>query len=167
MRETETDSGRDGGGEQHPAFCRVRHDSFVRFARVHLRTRAERAAYAVLAGAPDEVWTAEDVAEAVRLDPHEMDRTLRWFAAAGIVEAVRAERTVPGYRWRSSMSYLFGPAGPAVETDPVCGMPVEPDGAYALMVGATTISFCSRRCLLLYQSGSGRPLPAPRPDEHP
>lgn len=123
------------------------------FARAHLRSRAARAVYAVLAGGTDEWWSTEEVAGHVRLDAVEVDQTLRRFAAAGIVDERRDEHG-PRYRWSAGMRYLFdtGDTGDtaAADVDPVCGMPVDASARFDLQVGERHLRFCSLECKLTY-----------------
>ena len=94
-----------------------------RFAATHLRSRPARAVYAIVAGGPDRPWSAAEVARHSALDVHEVDRVLRRFAAAGIVEAAAGGRGWR-YRWAPGMAYLFDDSSPGVGpdavVDPVC-----------------------------------------------
>lgn len=103
-------------------------DAFVRFAKAHLPSKAERTIYPVLAGAPDRDWTAGEVAATAGVSHHEADQALRRFASAGIVDHSHVRGQSHRYRWHPDMGYLRqgDVSGPAI--DPVCGMPVPPPG---------------------------------------
>ncbi len=104
-------------------------DAFVRFAKAHLPSKAERTIYPVLAGAPDRDWTAGEVAATAGVSHHEADQALRRFASAGIVDHSHVRGQSHRYRWHPDMGYLRqgDVSGPAI--DPVCGMPVPPRDA--------------------------------------
>lgn len=131
-------------------------DAFLRFAKVHLATNAERAIYPVLGGAPDRDWTAGEVAAAARVSHHEADQALRRFAAANIVDHTHVRGQGHRYRWHPDMGYLHqgGEVGPAI--DPVCGMPVPAGAPHTARDGETDVSFCSLPCLVRWTSGQRR-----------
>ncbi|HEV2071192.1 MAG TPA: hypothetical protein VGR26_15490 [Acidimicrobiales bacterium] len=120
-------------------------ERLARFARAHLRTPAQRAVYAALAGAPDAVTSARDIGEQFGVDAYAVDVALRQFQAAGIAEP--GGRSPGGerlFRWAGSgMAYLRTGEPPATHSiDPVCGMPVPDDTLYE----ESGHHFCSRRC---------------------
>ena len=127
---------------------------FAALARSHLRRPAERAVFAVVAGAADRWWTSDEVAHDAGVDGLAADQALRRFAAAGIVDGAR-HGEVRSYRYGASMAYLQLEGAPDIDgehRDPVCGMPVplhashrapKPDGGVA--------RFCSPVCLALWR----------------
>ena len=134
-------------------------DAFVRFAKVHLPTNAERAIYPVLAGAPDRDWTAGEVAAAAGVSHHEADQALRRFASAGIVDHSHVRGQSHRYRWHPDMGYLREGADDGAAIDPVCGMPVPPGTPHTARADDTEIRFCSLPCLVRWRSDRRR---APR-----
>lgn len=131
-----------------------------RFAATHLRSRPARAVYAIVAGGPDRPWSAAEVARHSALDVHEVDRVLRRFAAAGIVEAAAGGRGWR-YRWAPGMAYLFDDSSPGVGpdavVDPVCGMPVPVDSPHRRDgTDGVPVLFCSLVCLVRYDATTGR-----------
>ena len=134
-------------------------DAFVRFAKAHLPSRAERTIYPVLAGAPDRDWTAGEVAAAAGVSHHEADQALRRFASAGIVDHSHVRGQSHRYRWHPDMGYLRqgDVSGPAI--DPVCGMPVPPGTPHTARDDDAEIRFCSLPCLVRWRSERRR---APR-----
>jgi hypothetical protein len=131
-------------------------DAFVRFAKVHLPTNAERAIYPVLAGAPDRDWTAGEVAAAAKVSHHEADQALRRFASAGIVDHTHARGHGHHYRWHPDMGYLREGADDGAAIDPVCGMPVPAGAPHTARDGDTEIRFCSLPCLVRWTSSQRR-----------
>ena len=123
-------------------------DAFVRFARAHLPTRAERAIYPVLAGTPDGDWTAAEVAAAAGVSHHEADQALRRFASARIVEHSHVRGQGHRYRWHPEMAYLRDGDVSGLPVDPVCGMPVAAASPHTARDGDTEITFCSLPCLV-------------------
>ena len=127
------------------------YDIFSRFARVHLSTNLERAAYLALVGEHPQAVSAAEIAAGSGLPEREVERVLERFVAAGIVEKLGAPRS-RRFRWRSDMDYLFGSSGEASEwVDPVCGMPVW-DGSPHLAEDAfgRPQRFCSSLCLAAF-----------------
>lgn len=123
-------------------------ERLARFARAHLRSPAQRAVYATLAGAPTRATTARAIAERFPVDARQVDVVLRQFEAAGIAEP--AGRTADGqrrFRWRRTMAYLHTEDDPPALLDPVCGMPLPPDTAY--QEGGHR--FCSLRCHMAWR----------------
>ena len=131
-------------------------DAFVRFAKVHLPTNAERAIYPVLAGAPDHDWTPGEVAAAAKVSHHEADQALRRFASAGIVDHSHLRGQGHRYRWHPDMRYLRQDAVSSSAVDPVCGMPVPPETPHSALDGDTEIRFCSLPCLVRWKSDRRR-----------
>lgn len=131
-------------------------DAFVRFARAHLPSKAERSIYPVLAGAPGHDWTAGEVAAAAGVSHHEADRALRRFASAGIVDHRHVRGQSHRYRWHPDMAYLLHDdvSGPAV--DPVCGMPVPSGAPHTVLDGEAEVRFCSLPCLVRWTSDRRR-----------
>lgn len=140
--------------------ARTEADVFVRFARAHLPSHAERAIYPVLAGEADRDWTVGEVAAAASVSHHEADQALRRFASAGIVEHNHLRGQGHRYRWHPDMDYLRQGrvTGPAV--DPVCGMPVPHGAPHTARDGETEVRFCSLPCLVRWRSNQrrGRPI---------
>ena len=134
------------------------------FAGVHLRSSAERAVYAVVAGGPERAWSSAEVARHAALELHEVDQVLRRFAGAGIVECSDDGR-VRRYRWAAAMAYLFDDvqmvAGPGTSLDPVCGMPVPVGSPYRRDGAGGLVLFCSAVCVARYDAavrrGGSRP----------
>lgn len=137
-------------------------NAFVRFAKVHLPTSAERAMYPVLAGGPDRDWTAGELAAAARVSHHEADQALRRFASAGIVHHTHVRGHGHHYRWHPDMDYLRLGADEGAAIDPVCGMPIPPGAPHTALDGGTEIRFCSLPCLVRWSSQRRRG-PASRP----
>lgn len=136
-------------------------EAFVRFAKVHLPTNAERAIYPVLAADSDREWTAGEVAAAARVSHHEADQALRRFASAGIVDHSHVRGQGHRYRWHPDMSYLRQGFVSGSAIDPVCGMPVPPGSPHTARDGDAEVSFCSLPCLVRWKSDRRRPR-APR-----
>lgn len=128
---------------------------FRALAQAHLRTPAERAVFAVLAGTRL-WWTADSAARAAGVGGLDADQALRRFAAAGIVDqdAGTAGRR---YRYRAEMDYLHGDADPDDELrDPVCGMPVAADTPHVADDHGRVVRFCSIPCLTRWRRAQGR-----------
>lgn len=121
-------------------------DEADRFRAVHLHGPVERAVFAALTLAPSEYWTPPEIAEHLGADEHVVGAVLRQFAAAGIVDADAGR-----YRARPRSAYLPERLTSAAAIDPVCGMRVGADTPFVLTDGATTIRFCSQRCLLVWE----------------
>jgi len=135
--------------------------AFQALARAHLRTRVERAVFAVVAGDTGRWWTAAAAARAAGVDELDADQTLRRFGAAGIVES-EAGSAGSRYRYRAEMAYLSTDGGTdeAGELrDPVCGMPVAADTPHVADDDGRVVRFCSMPCLVRWQrdrrTGSG------------
>lgn len=133
---------------------RVAH--FTQFARAHLRHPAQRTAYLVLAGSPDEAWSARAIAERSHADPHQVDIALRQFTAAGITETAGHSHTGDRlYRWHPTMAYLHQDDGTSTETaDPVCGMPVPASTPHTETTDHQVQRFCSLRCRTAWRAAS-------------
>lgn len=120
----------------------------ARFARAHLRTRAQRAVYQTVGSNPESWWRAAEIAAHKDLDHAEIDQALRSFAAAGILH----ERTHPSggriYRWHDELRYLFQRTSPPADLiDPVCGMPVDTDSPHTGHdATGVVVHFCSTWC---------------------
>lgn len=122
-------------------------------ARAHLRTRAERAVFAVVAGDPGRWWTAATAARGARVEELDADQTLRRFTAAGIVEQ-EAGSAGSRYRYRAEMAYLSTGGGADEDgelRDPVCGMPVSADTPHVADDHGRAVRFCSIPCLVRWQ----------------
>lgn len=128
--------------------------SLARFARAHLRTPAQHAVYRAVGSDPDSWWTAGEIATHSGLDRAEVDQALRGFAAAGILHERAYQSGGRRYRWHDELRYVFdGTAPPSERIDPVCGMPVDPDTAYAARdTTGATVYFCSRWCRAAHRS---------------
>lgn len=131
-------------------------DPFVRFARAHLPTKAERAVYAVIAADAGRDWSAGDVAAAAGVSHHEADQALRRFASAGIVDHAHVTGQGHRYRWHPDMGYLRTASVDDVAVDPVCGMPVAAGTPHVARDGDTEVRFCSLPCLVRWQSSQRR-----------
>lgn len=132
-----------------------RPSAFRALAQAHLRTPAERAVFAVLAGAR-RWWTAAGAARAAGVGGLDADQALRRFAAAGIVDqdAGTAGRR---YRYRAEMDYLHGdPDLDDERRDPVCGMPVAADTPHVADDDGRVVRFCSIPCLTLWRRAQRR-----------
>lgn len=127
---------------------------FAALARAHLRTRAERAVFGVVAASSGRWWTAPAAARAAGVDEIDADQALRRFAAAGIVEQELGRTDGSRYRYRAEMAYL-STGGDTEEDgelrDPVCGMPVAPDTPHVADDHGHVVRFCSLPCLVLWQ----------------
>lgn len=124
------------------------HDISTRFARAHLSTRAERAAYLALVGASTESRTPDELALGTGLEPAEFMGALDRFETAGIAEREEGPDG-PRYRIRVEMVDPFqDPDASAAWIDPVCGMPVIVDTPYRATddLGREQ-RFCSSVCL--------------------
>jgi len=131
-----------------------RSSAFEALARAHLRTRAERAVFAVVAASSGRWWTAPAAARAAGVDEIDADQALRRFGAAGIVEQEPGRTAGSRYRYRTEMAYLS--AGGHTEEDselrdPVCGMPVAPDTPHVADDHGRVVRFCSLPCLVRWQ----------------
>lgn len=131
-------------------------DAFVRFAKAHLPSKAERTIYPVLAGAPERDWTAGEVAPAAGVSHHEADQALRRFASAGIVDHSHVRGQGHRYRWHPDMAYLRQGDVSGAAIDPVCGMPVPPGTPHTAHDGDADVSFCSLPCLVRWRSDRRR-----------
>lgn len=135
-----------------------RASAFEALARAHLRTRAERAVFAVVAASSGRWWSAPAAARAAGVDEIDADQALRRFGAAGIVEH-EAGSAGNRYRYRAEMAYLSA-AGDAEEEgelrDPVCGMPVAPDTPHVADDHGRVVRFCSLPCLVRWQRAQRR-----------
>jgi hypothetical protein len=129
---------------------------FTKFARAHLRTPAQRAAYLALAGTPDEAWSAPAIAAQSNVDAHEVDITLRQFTAAGITEdAGHSSGGDQLYRWHPTMAYLHQHDQPSLDAvDPVCGMPVPASTQLTETTGDQVQRFCSIRCQAAWRTAA-------------
>ena len=123
------------------------HDDLrARFARRHLATREERAAYLALSWERSKCWSVPQIAEREHADTDEIQRALAAFEEAGIVESTASPQG-RRYRLRSEMNYLFGEIGYSPPWDPVCGMPVSATSPYVGEdVHGRTRQFCSSLC---------------------
>lgn len=140
-----------------------RYDVYSRFARRHLSTPAERAVYLVLVAQESPSWSAAELAERTHEDPGVVDRVLRSFERASVVEAIEGSNGCR-YRWRSDVDYLLGSdEGAAGSVDPVCGMPVLSDSPYRTRDAVGRLfTFCSSVCLSAFRAAPGRfTVPAP------
>lgn len=141
-----------------------RYDVHARFARAHLRTRAQRAVYFTLVAQLAESWSALELARLKDLDPTTVQAVLDQYAAVGIVEVADAPHG-SRYYWRADMSYLFdgGPSAPEL-IDPVCGMTVDESTPYRVTdaFGRRWL-FCARVCMTTFQ-GAPPSTPAARTD---
>lgn len=127
--------------------------AFRVLARAHLRTRVERAVFAVVSGAAGRWWTASAAARAARVNNIDADQTLRRFAAAGIVEE-KAGSAGRRYRYRAEMDYLTTEGvtdGNGELRDPVCGMPVAADTPHVAHDHGRVVRFCSIPCQVRWQ----------------
>ena len=133
-----------------------RYDIYARFARRHLRTRAERAVYLTLVAQEAESWSAAEIAGRQRLDARDIERILQAYEVAGIVEAAGATGD-RRYRWRSDMNYLLGGVSDSPgRTDPVCGMPVaEERPCRTNDLFGRPRRFCSSLCLAAFRAFQG------------
>ena len=127
-------------------------DGFLRFARAHLLTAAERAVYRILASDGAREWSVAEVASAAAVSHHEADQALRRFAAAGIVTHTHPSGGPHRYRWGTGMAYLQSAADAGALIDPVCGMPVPADAPHVAGDGGTKVRFCSLPCLVRWRS---------------
>ena len=123
----------------------------ARFVEAHLPTKAESAVFTVLASSRVRSWTVAGVARQARVSDHEADQALRRFGAAGIVERTDSTGHPRRYRWRADMDYLDSGTEPPGRRDPVCGMPVGPDGPHVIGKGTERIVFCSVPCLVRWR----------------
>lgn len=131
-------------------------EALARFARGHLHSEAEYAVYRTVGGDRATGWTAEEIATHDDLEVGDVDRALRRFAAARIVEVEAGHGDRPRYRWRSELSYLFENTAPPGLVDPVCGMPVEPGSPHtAIDATGATVHFCSAWCRAAFRTGLG------------
>lgn len=123
-----------------------RYDLGSRFARLHLRTRAERAVYLILVCDRTKAWSPEEIARLKDIEEAETERALLGFASAGIVEVEEGEPV--RYRWSADMDYLFGDTGSGFERlDPVCGMRVAAESPYSVKDDeGASVWFCSSLC---------------------
>ena len=129
-----------------------RYDVHARFARAHLRTRAERAVYFTLVAQLAPSWSAAEIARVKDLDVRSVAAVLDRYAGVGIVEVIEAPAG-RRYQWRSDMSYLFGSGPTAPElVDPVCGMTVEQRTPYRLEDGPQLWVFCAPVCMATFQA---------------
>jgi hypothetical protein len=94
-----------------------RYDVNERFARRHLSTPGERAAWLALSG-QDSSLSAAQIAETTGLDEAEVQPVLDGFEAAGIVDTSWSTHHIT-YRWSMNMNYLFGGLAPSGWIDPV------------------------------------------------
>jgi YHS domain-containing protein len=123
-----------------------RYDVNERFARRHLSTRAERAAWLALSG-QDSSLSAAQVAATTGLEEAEVQPVLGGFEAAGIVDTSWSTHHIT-YRCSMNMNYLFGGLAPSGWIDPVCGMPVHDDTPNTAQdVYGRKQLFCSSLCL--------------------
>jgi YHS domain-containing protein len=115
-----------------------------RFARRHLNSPAQRAAYLVLVCDRTRAWSAEDVAQLKGVEKAAAERALDGFVSAGIAEKSGANPA--RYRWSTDMENLFD-AGAADRVDPVCGMSTAADSPYTVTDAAgAVVWFCSKPC---------------------
>jgi YHS domain-containing protein len=123
-----------------------RYDVGSRFARVHLSTRAERAAYLLLRADRNRSWTAEEIARLKHIELADIERALVGFSSAGLVD-VHDEEPVR-YRWSADIDSLLGGIGGGAEyIDPVCGMGVSADTSYVTAdAEGNNVWFCSSLC---------------------
>lgn len=127
--------------------------AFQALALAHLRTRVERAVFAVVAGDSARWWTAAAAARAAGVDELDADQALRRFGAAGIVEQ-EAGSAGRRYRYRAEMAYLSTGGGAEEDgelRDPVCGMPVAADTPHVAEDHGRVVRFCSIACLVRWQ----------------
>jgi len=123
-----------------------RYDVGSRFARVHLSTRAERAAYLLLMSDRNRSWTAEEIARLKHVQQRDVERALVGFSSAGLVEVYDGEPV--RYRWSADIDSLLGCGeGGAGHIDPVCGMRVSADSPYVTAdAEGNNVWFCSGLC---------------------
>ena len=138
------------------------HDVHSRFAKVHLRTRAERAVYFTLVAQLAESWSAVEIASLKGLDVQTVEAVLGRYADAGVVAVVDSGIDLR-YRWCSDMRYLFGAGSSGVTMiDPVCGMMTAGETPHWLDDGSgTRWLFCSSTCLATFRANPQRHGSAP------
>ena len=143
--EVDSDDGQYGGPRQGAAAVKL-YDVGSGFARVHLSTRAERAAYLVLVCDRTRAWSAQEIARLKGVEEAPVERALAGFASAGIIEVEEGQPT--SYRWSADMEYLFGTSENGAERiDPVCGMRVAADSPYFVKeADGASVWFCSPLC---------------------
>lgn len=129
------------------------YDVHSRFARMHLRTPAERAVYFTLVAQLAESWSAAEIATLKDVDVRTVEAVLDGYADAGVVDGVDSNGGLR-YRWRSDMSYLFNAGSSGITMiDPVCGMTTDGATPHRVSDGSGTLRlFCSSLCLAAFRA---------------
>lgn len=124
-----------------------RSETLERFSRAHLASPAELAVYMTLDRTAGEPLSAQQISERTGLAISDVEKIAASFVEVGIFERGSSVGK-PVYTRRRAADYLDpGPAGAAMERDPVCGMRL-PDGSsfFERDADGTEIHFCSARC---------------------
>ncbi len=130
-----------------------------RFARLHLSSPAQRAAYLVLVCDRTRAWSVEDVAQLKGVEKAAVKRALEGFVSAGIAE--RSQANPARYRWSTDRANLFDDDA-ADRVDPVCGMSTAADSPYTLTDAAgALVWFCSKPCRTAFIDAPNAFAPSP------
>lgn len=119
-----------------------------RFARLHLGSTGQRAAYLALLGDQAHAWSAKDIGRVMNTDEAAVELALIGFVSAGLAETVGTDPV--RYHWNAPMDTLFDDED-ARRIDPICGMSVSADSPYAVAGADGALTwFCSHTCQAVY-----------------